>query len=248
MQDNNDTFLKQLEVSSIGEKVKADIAADRIKRRRNAIAHRRKIMAAEAEFLVSLSGAQKEVEGRKKSYEQAEEALRAAGSALYLSNIEVERICAERGRMESEAVVQIGATSNPRANELLFEPIRKEMDMFRSRRIETEIEYHPTKLTHFYQKLVTQHKSSTPSILARKEFFARSNNHVTAFLLDLENDDDATLIRIKEAIFKVAPLERPVTIPLERDGMAKAKDRELLAAVALADDLAERRFNLASKE
>ena len=63
------------------------------------------------------------------------------------------------------------------------------------------------------------------------------------------DDDDDTLTAIREAILSAAPnVERLVAIPRSFDDRRMTEQGEIAAAIATADELAERRFGLALQE
>ena len=68
-------------------------------------------------------------------------------------------------------------------------------------------------------------------------------------IFTIADDSDATLTAIRESILAYAPsVERMVNIPLTKDGARQATDKEIVSAIAEAEDLAKKHFGVALRE
>ncbi len=247
MKNADEKFLADLRVSPLGEKFAADMEIARLARRRNALRGWNAFAKTNARFIENLAAAQSEVAARRKAYEAAEAALIEAGSELYLATRAVDNLQLEEQRAEGAARGAVLRESNPRRQELLFNPLRQAIEEARRAPLLSDTTY---SAGYFQSGLPVPeaHFATRPSILARISFIERALHLLEEHMFHIDDDDD-TLTQIREAILAAAPrVDRLVAVPLTPGGGGPAADKETAAAVVAADQLAEQNFGVKLKE
>ena len=128
MKNENEKFIADLRVSPHGEKFAANMEIARLARRRNALRGWKAFAKTNARFIEKLAAAQAKVAARHKAYQAAEAALIKAGSELYLATRAVDNLQLEEQRAEGTARGAVLRESNPRRQELLFNPLRQAIE------------------------------------------------------------------------------------------------------------------------
>jgi hypothetical protein len=247
--DSNETFIASFRASAIGVRFSEDVEADRVERKLAALKKWGILAKNEAEFWAKFRAKQAEIADCRTKYEVAETALREAGSKLYVAQQIADTFCVEREREEAMARAAVLAETNPHVQPLLFEPIRDAIKKSRAARPSSETKYGNMIFSKSGAPVPDRHFASQPAILARVEFLQRCLNHANEALFAISDDGDNTLIEIREAILAAAPsVEKMVSIPLTRDGARQATDKEILAAVTKAEELAAKHFGVAMRD
>jgi hypothetical protein len=249
MKPDDQKFIAEMRSSPIGAKIVCDIEADRVARKCAALKKWIAIAKSEADFFSELKAKQAEIADCREVFEATELALRSAGAALFMANRSADTLRVERERQEAQARAAVLAQANPRRQEVLFQPLCHAIEASRAAPVSVETKNSNRIYSHSGAPVPEQFLSSRPSILARMAFLERALALANEVIFTIADDSDATLTAIRESILAYAPsVERMVNIPLTKDGARQATDKEIVSAIAEAEDLAKKHFGVALRE
>ena len=128
MKKENEIFITQFRQSPHGEQFIAKAESARLARRRDALRGWEAFTKTNARFMEKLAAAEAKIAARHEAYQAAEAAFIKAGAEVYRVTRDLDNLRSEEQRAECTARGAVHRESNPRRQELLFEPLRRAIE------------------------------------------------------------------------------------------------------------------------